>query len=95
MPIQTAVLKSASGIKRDGTKFEGENYTDGQWCRFQRGLPRKMGGYKTTQKFLQEISRGFSTFTQMLYVYCHSGSANKIERFTLDATSNSSVITEL
>ena len=94
MPIQTAVLKSASGIKRDGTKFEGENYTDGQWCRFQRGLPRKMGGYKTTQKFLQEISRGFSTFTQMLYVYCHSGSANKIERFTLDATSNSSVITD-
>ena len=94
MPIQTAVLKSAPGIKRDGTKFEGDNYTDGQWVRWQRGLPRKMGGYKTTQKFLQEISRGFSTFTQMLYVYCHSGGANKVERFTLDATSNSSVITD-
>ena len=94
MPIQTAVLKSSPGIKRDGTKFEGDNYTDGQWVRWQRGLPRKMGGYKTTQKLLQEISRGFSTFTQMLYVYCHSGSANKLERFTLDATSNSSVITD-
>ncbi len=72
MPIQTAVLKSTPGIKRDGTKFEGDSYTDGQWVRFQRGLPRKMGGYKTTQKFLQEISRGFSTFTQMTFVYCHS-----------------------
>ena len=93
MPIQTTVLKSSAGIKRDGTKFEGDAYTDGQWMRFQRGLPRKMGGFKTTQKFLQEISRGFSTFTQMLFVYCHSGGANTLERFTLDATSNSSVIT--
>jgi hypothetical protein len=93
MPIETAVLKSAPGIKRDGTKFEGDNYTDGQWVRWQRGLPRKMGGYKTTQKFLQEISRGFSTFTQMQYVYCHSGGASTVERFTLDGTGNSSLIT--
>ena len=94
MPIQTAVLKSNPGIKRDGTKYEGDFYTDGQWVRWQRALPRKIGGYKTTQKFLQEISRGFSTFTQMLYVYCHSGGANKVERFTLDATGNSSIITD-
>lgn len=92
MPIQTAVLKSSPGIKRDGTKFEGESYTDGQWVRWQRGLPRKMGGYKTTQKFLQEISRGFSTFTQQNFVYCHSGGPTTLERFTLDASGNSSVI---
>ena len=92
MPIQTAVLKSTPGIKRDGTKFEGDSYTDGQWVRFQRGLPRKMGGYKTTQKFLQEISRGFSTFTQMTFVYCHSGGENTLERFTLDGSGNSSII---
>ena len=92
MPIETAVLKSAPGIKRDGTKFEGDNYTDGQWVRWQRGLPRKMGGYRTTQKLLQEISRGFSTFTQMTFVYCHSGGANTVERFTLDGTGNSSII---
>ena len=92
MPIQTAVLKSSPGIKRDGTKFEGDSYTDGQWVRFQRGLPRKMGGYKTTQKFLQEISTGFATFTQMTFVYCHSGGANLLERFTLDGSGNSSII---
>ena len=94
MPIQTAVLKSSPGIKRDGTKFEGDNYTDGQWVRWQRGLPRKIGGYKTTQKYLQELSRGFSTFTQMTYVYCHSGGATTLDRFTLDATGNSSIVTD-
>lgn len=33
------------GIKRDGTAFQGEYCTDGQWMRFQRGRPRKIGGY--------------------------------------------------
>jgi hypothetical protein len=94
MPATTVVLKSQPGIKRDGTRFEGDNYVDGQWVRWQRGLPRKMGGYRATQKYLQEISRGFSTFTQMNYVYCHSGSDNYLERFTIDSTANSSIVTD-
>ena len=94
MPVQTVVLKSQPGIKRDGTRFEGDNYVDGQWVRWQRGLPRKMGGYRSTQKYLQEISRGFSTFTQMNFVYCHSGGASTLDRFTIDATGNSSIVTD-
>ena len=94
MPEQTVVLKSQPGIKRDGTKFEGDFYVDGQWVRWQRGLPRKMGGYRATQKYLTEISRGFSNFTQQLFIYCHSGSANYLERFTIDSTGNSSIITD-
>ena len=94
MPESTIILKSNPGIKRDGTKFEGDHYTDGQWVRWQRGLPRKMGGYRATQKYLSEISRGFSNFTQQTYVYCHSGGATKMERFTLDDTANSSVVTD-
>ena len=94
MPVQTVVLKSQSGIKRDGTRFEGDFYVDGQWVRWQRGLPRKMGGYRATQKYLQEISRGFSTFTQMNFVYCHSGGASTLDRFTIDATANSSIVTD-
>ena len=94
MPVMTAVLRSQPGIKRDGTRFEGDNYVDGQWVRWQRGLPRKMGGYRATQKYLQEISRGFSTFTQMNFVYCHSGSDNYLERFTIDSTANSSIVTD-
>jgi hypothetical protein len=94
MPVTTVALRSQPGIKRDGTRFEGDNYVDGQWVRWQRGLPRKMGGYRATQKYLQEISRGFSTFTQMNFVYCHSGSDNYLERFTIDSTANSSIVTD-
>ena len=93
MPETTIVLKSNPGIKRDGTKFEGDFYTDGQWVRWQRGLPRKMGGYKATQKYLQEISRGFANFTQMNFIYCHSGGRSTLERFTIDDTANSSIVT--
>ena len=94
MAESTIILKSNPGIKRDGTKFEGDFYTDGQWVRWQRGLPRKMGGYRSTQKYLTEISRGFSTFTQQNFVYCHSGGAASLERFTIDGTGNSSIITD-
>ena len=93
MPETTIILRSEPGIKRDGTKFDGNFYTDGQWVRWQRGLPRKMGGYKSTQKYLTEISRGFSNFTQMNYIYCHSGGRSTLERFTIDATGNSSIVT--
>lgn len=94
MAETTVILKSQPGIKRDGTRFEGDFYVDGQWVRWQRGLPRKMGGYRATQKYLTEISRGFSTFTQQLFVYCHSGSENYLERFTIDSTGNSSIVTD-
>ncbi len=39
-------LATQPGIKRDGTTFSQQYYIDGQWCRFQRGYPRKMGGYQ-------------------------------------------------
>ena len=94
MAETTIVLRSDPGIKRDGTKFDGNFYTDGQWVRWQRGLPRKIGGYKTTQKYLTEISRGFSTFTEQDFVYSHSGSKSKLERFTLDNTGNSSIVSD-
>jgi hypothetical protein len=93
MPITTVVLKSNPGIKRDGTKFEGDFYVDGQWVRWQRALPRKMGGYRSTQKYLQQISRGFTSFTQQNFVYCHSGGSSTLDRFTIDASINSSIVT--
>lgn len=92
MPEQTLILRSEPGIKRDGTKFDGNFYIDGQWVRFQRGLPRKIAGYRSINKYLTEISRGFTSFTQQSLQYCHSGSANELERFTIDRTKNSSII---
>lgn len=94
MAEKTLVLRSQPGIKRDGTKFDGEFYTDGQWVRFQRGLPRKIGGYRSINKYLDEISRGFTSFTQQNLQYCHSGGESTLERFTIDTTKNSSIITD-
>ncbi|CAB4144922.1 hypothetical protein UFOVP468_79 [uncultured Caudovirales phage] len=85
-------IKSLPGIKRDGTKFEGDNYVDGQWVRFQRGLPRKIGGYRSINKYLREISTQLSEYTQDQLTYIHSGSANYIERFFIDASNNTSPI---
>ncbi len=92
--MSTVVLRSQAGIKRDGTKFDGDFYTDGQWVRFQRGLPRKIGGYRSINKYLTEISRGFTSFTQQSLQYCHSGGPTTLERFTIDASKNSSIISD-
>ena len=86
-------IKSLPGIKRDGTKFEGDNYVDGQWVRFQRGLPRKIGGYRSISKYLREISRALHEYTANSLTYVHSGSANYVERFYIDGSYNTSVIT--
>ena len=90
----TMILRSQPGIKRDGTKFDGDFYTDGQWVRFQRGLPRKIGGYRSINKYLTEISRGFTSYTQHSNQYCHSGGSTTLERFTIDSSKNSSVISD-
>ena len=45
-------ITSLPGIKRDGTNLDGDNFMDGQWVRFNRGRPKKMGGYQETQSAL-------------------------------------------
>lgn len=85
-------IKSLPGIKRDGTKFEGDQYVDGSWVRFQRGLPRKMGGYRSANKYLRGIPRALHAYTQDLLTYIHAGSANLIERLYMDGTYNTSII---
>jgi hypothetical protein len=38
-------LGGKPGIRRDGTDLASDCWQDAQWVRFQRGRPRKMGGY--------------------------------------------------
>lgn len=38
---------SQPGVRRDGTPFSSGFYQDAQWVRFQRGLPRKIGGFRS------------------------------------------------
>ena len=94
MAEQVVQIKSLPGIKRDGTRFEGDNYVDGQWVRFQRGLPRKIGGYRSINKYLLGTVRSLFEYTQDNLTYIHGGSAGRIERFYIDGSYNTSVIAD-
>ena len=77
-------VKSLPGIKRDGTKFEGGYYVDGQWVRFQRGLPRKIGGYSQISKYLNGIVRQLHTQALDNFIYMHMGYSDGVQRLTID-----------
>lgn len=51
-------LLTAPGIRRDGTALDGNNYSDGQWCRFRNGRPKKIGGYREICNGLDGPIRG-------------------------------------
>lgn len=91
---QIVPIRSAPGVKRDGTMLEGDAYVAGQWVRFERNLPRKIAGYRAISKYLSEISRALMAYTQDSLTYVHSGSANLVERFTIDGLFNTSVISD-
>jgi len=50
-PAQRFPLSTLPGVKRDGTPLDANNWTDAQWVRFQRGRPKKMGGYRAMTAF--------------------------------------------
>jgi hypothetical protein len=74
------------GIKRDGTVFESRDFSDGEWCRFQRGTPRKIGGYRELFATLTGIPRGMiaNSFNGVNYVFV--GNQYGLEVFTTGTT---------
>lgn len=83
-------VASKPGIKRDGTRFEGDYYVDGQWVRFQRGLPRKIGGYRQISRFIEGTVRQFYTQALNNAIYTHMGHENGVQRMTIDTYGNAS-----
>jgi len=71
-------IMSQPGIKRDGTRLEGEYHVDGQWCRWHRGLPRKMRGWRTIDNTLTEKVYGLHAYVQGGNAYFHTGSNSKV-----------------
>ena len=77
---------SAPGIRRDGTLFDGREHTDGQWVRWQRGKPRKMGGYNQVSRRLSGIVRGLDAFPDDGNIYVRMGSQSVLEVVTVNAS---------
>lgn len=69
------------GIKRDGTKYESNDYGDGMWARFQRGKAKKMGGYRQMFASPQGIARGMITNSLNGVNYIYTGNSTGIEVF--------------
>jgi hypothetical protein len=79
-------LAIPAGIKRDGTQFQNDQYTDGVWCRFQRGEPKKMGGYSTLFTSFNGIYRGMVNVPYNGVNYVFAGTANNLDVFTTGTT---------
>lgn len=50
-PRPLVPIYSLPGVQRDGTDLAAQAHTDAQWVRWQRGLPRKMGGYRSVTQY--------------------------------------------
>jgi hypothetical protein len=79
-------LAIPAGIKRDGTQFQNDQYTDGVWCRFQRGDPKKMGGYRSLFAGLVGISRGMISQPYNGVNYIFTGNYKELDVYTTSTT---------
>jgi len=70
------------GIKRDGTVFEAREFSDGTWTRFQRGVPKKMGGYRQMFRTPNGIPRGMVTNPYNGVNYIFIGNSDGLDVFT-------------
>lgn len=89
-------IPSAPGVSRDGTRLDTPTYIDGQWMRFNRGRPKKIGGYKEISKNHDSIIRGaFVSYKNGIsYIYGFSRNKAYVSTTTSNAaTSNATVST--
>ena len=84
MTAKVISLAIQPGIQRDGTQFDSVRYVDGIWTRFQRGRPRKMGGYNAMFLNAPEVSRGMVMQSQTGINYVYSGSQSKVSAWQTD-----------
>ena len=84
MAAKVFSLDTQPGIQRDGTVFDKQFYNDGEWVRFQRGRPRKMGGYRVISDQLTGPSRGIWVNAQNAFTSIFSGYNDGLQVLTID-----------
>lgn len=85
MAAKPIKIRSLPGVKRDGTRLEGDYYVDAQWTRFQRGLPRKIGGYTSVARDLPELVYGIHSFSANAQQYFHLGGASQLAQRVINS----------
>lgn len=81
---QLLPLSCKPGIQRDGTSYDSDGYIDGQWVRFQRGRPKKMGGYRQVVNNVTAPVRAVMTWSRQTLNAMYSFSVSKIEMLLVD-----------
>ena len=84
MAAKVISLNIKPGIQRDGTQFDAPVYVDGRWVRFQRGRPRKMGGYVGIFQNASGISRGMILSSEDGLNYVYSGWSDGLQEWVTD-----------
>lgn len=84
MTSKVFALDTKPGIQRDGTVFDKDFYADGRWVRFQRGRPRKIGGYREILATLSGPSRGMYLDPQSAFTYVYSGYAYGLQALPIN-----------
>ena len=84
MTAKVFALDTKPGIQRDGTVFDMDFYTSGQWVRFQRGRPRKVGGYAVISAQLNGPSRGVWVNPNNGFNQIFSGYNDGLQALTVD-----------
>jgi hypothetical protein len=93
MTAKVFQLDTKPGIQRDGTVFDANCYNDGRWVRFQRGRPRKVGGYAVISDQLTGPSRGVWVNPNNGFNQIFSGYNNGLQSLSVDNNGVGSGIT--
>lgn len=73
------IIQPLPGIQRDGTQFDSNQCIDGQWVRFYKGRPEKIGGYTLLDPGGLEIIRNVYNVDQQKNVTdCYLGRASSL-----------------
>lgn len=96
-PTPIFQITSKPGFTRDGTALDSPTFTDGQWCRFQRGRPKKIGGYKEVSSNINGIVRGAYEYSRggLEYIYGFSKNESYVSTTTQFAASSVATTTTL
>lgn len=88
------LIASQPGIRRDGTRLQNLNYTDGRWVRFDDGSPRKMGGIFAMSSALDDISRGLHSASINGITYFHTGGRGSLQMVSINHATGDIVVAD-
>jgi len=95
MTKKVFALDTKPGIQRDGTTFDADSYQDGRWVRFQRGRPRKIGGYRQITAGISGPSRGIYVNPQQSFNNVFNGHSKGLQVIPIDNNGVGSGVTDM